>query len=259
MLEIFAQIGPVLMALAVIVTLFAGFVKGAVGFALPMIMISGLGSVLAPDVALAALIVPTVAANLYQSLRDGLGAALASVKRFRLYMAIVLVFIAGSAQLVRVIPDWVFYIALGVPVTGFALMQIVGWRLRIAPGHRRRAEIVIGAVAGFIGGLSGVWGPPTVAYLTAIEVEKKEAMRMQGVVYGAGSVVLLASHLRSGVLNAETLPLSFAMLIPTGIGMALGYWVHDRLDPVRFRRATLVVLVVAGLNLIRRGVAGLLD
>jgi len=39
-------------------------------------------------------------------------------------------------------------------------------------------------------------------------------------------------------------------------GMALGYAVHDRLDPRAFRRATLAVLAVAGLNLLRRGLTG---
>lgn len=255
--DIFTQIAPLFLLLAFAVTLFAGFVKGAVGFALPMIMISGMGSFLEPDVALAALIVPTVVANVWQALRDGLAAALGSARRYWVYLGIVLIFIAGSAQLVRVIPDWVFYLLLGVPVTGFALMQIAGWKLRLRPEHRRRAEVLIGAGAGFVGGLSGVWGPPTVAYLTAIDAPKKEAMRTQGVVYGAGAIVLLASHLNSGVLDRQTLPLSFAMLVPCLLGMVAGYWVHDRLDPVRFRRAMLFVLVVAGLNLIRRGLVGM--
>ena len=47
-------------ALAAAITLMAGFVKGAVGFAMPMIMISGLGSFMAPELALAGLIVPTL-------------------------------------------------------------------------------------------------------------------------------------------------------------------------------------------------------
>ncbi|MDF0595604.1 sulfite exporter TauE/SafE family protein [Psychromarinibacter halotolerans] len=258
MFEVFTQIPPAILAFAFGVALFAGFVKGAVGFALPMIMISGLGSQLSPELALAALIVPTVAANLWQALRDGVAAALGTTRKYWLYMLIVLVFIAGSAQLVRVIPSWVFFLLLGLPITGFALVQIVGWKLHIRPEHRTRAELGIGAVAGFTGGLSGVWGPPTVAYLTAIDAPKGESMRMQGVVYAAGSIVLLASHLRSGVLNAQTLPLSFAMLVPVVLGMVAGYSVHDRLDAVKFRRAMLVVLVVAGLNLIRRGVMGLL-
>nr|WP_216665598.1 sulfite exporter TauE/SafE family protein [Pseudoruegeria sp. HB172150] len=245
------------MALAAVVGVLAGFVKGAVGFALPMIMISGLGSFLPPELALAALIVPTVVANIWQSMRDGLAAALESVRRFWVYTAITLVFIATSAQLVRVMPGWVFYLILGVPVTAFALAQLLGWRLVIRAEHRRRAEVMIASLAGFIGGLSGVWGPPTVAYLTALETPKAEQMRVQGVIYGAGSVVLLLSHLRSGVLNGQTLPLSVAMLVPCMIGLVIGYLAHDRMDQERFRRMTLAVLVVAGLNLVRRGLAGI--
>ena len=41
---------------ALAITLFAGFVKGAVGFAMPMIMISAFSSFLPPEVALAGLI-----------------------------------------------------------------------------------------------------------------------------------------------------------------------------------------------------------
>ncbi len=253
---VFNTLPPALLAFAVVVTLFAGFVKGAVGFALPMIMISGLGSFLPPEVALAALILPTVVANVWQALRDGIAAALASVWRFRLYMVIVLIFIAGSAQLVRVLPSWSLYLILGVPVTLFALAQLFGWQLTLKPEHQRRAEVIIGAFAGFVGGMSGVWGPPTVAYLTAIHTPKAEQMRVQGVVYGAGAVVLLAAHLQSGVLNSETAPLSVLLLVPAMIGMGLGIWVHDRLDQDRFRKATLAVLVIAGLNLIRRGLIG---
>ena len=38
--------------------------------------------------------------------------------------------------------------------------------------------------------------------------------------------------------------------------MALGFRVQDRLDQARFRRWTLVVLVLAGLNLVRKALAG---
>ena len=104
-----------------------------------------------------------------------------------------------------------------------------------------------------LGGVSGVWGPPTVMYLTAIDTPKREQIRVQGVIYGLGAVALTAAHIRSGVLNAETALFSAVMLVPTALGMALGVRVQDGLDAARFRRATLVVLVVAGLNLVRRG------
>ncbi len=246
---------PLQFALALALTLVAGFVKGAVGFAMPMIMISGLSSFLPPDLALAALILPTVVTNLRQALRQGVAAAVEAAKAFRFYLAIVLVFIAGAAQLVAVLPSWALYLILGVPVTGFAAMQLAGVRLVIRPEHRRLAEFLIGALAGFVGGVSGVWGPPTVAYLTALDTPKDEAMRVQGVIYGMGAVVLFFAHIRSGVLNWHTAPLSLAMVVPAMIGMTLGFALHDRLDPRRFRQATLAVLVVVGLNLIRRGLS----
>ncbi len=251
--QIFIGIDPFFIGLTIAVTVFAGFVKGAVGFAMPMIMISAMGSFMSPELALAALIVPTVIANVWQGIRGGLGAAWAAVLRFRFYISIVLVCIALSAQLVTILPASAMLLILGLPIMLFALMQLVGWRLTIRPERRRRAEVVIASFAGLIGGISGVWGPPTVAYLTALDTPKADHMRTQGVVYASGAVVLFFAHLRSGVLNAQTLPLSLALVVPALLGMVLGFWAHDRLDQEKFRKATLAVLVIAGLNLVRRG------
>ena len=55
------------------------------------------------------------------------------------------------------------------------------------------------------------------------------------------------------MLNAATLPVGVLMLLPVLLGMGLGFAVQDRLDQERFRRVTLAVLVLAGLNLLRRG------
>ena len=77
-------------------------------------------------------------------------------------------------------------------------------------------------------------------------------MRIQGVIYGLGALVLAVAHLQSGVLRAETLPLSALMVPPAFVGMWLGLKVSDRIDQATFRKATLIVLAVAGLNLLRR-------
>ena len=68
---------PVTFVFALAIGLLAGFVKGAVGFAMPMILISGLGSILPAELALAALILPTLVTNGMQALRQGTGAAVA--------------------------------------------------------------------------------------------------------------------------------------------------------------------------------------
>ncbi len=250
-------LGPGLIAAMVMVTVLASFIKGAIGFAMPMVMISGFALLLPPALAVAALIVPTVFANLWQVLRSGVPQIGPILREYRLYIAIVLVCIAASAQLVTRLEPGILYVIIALPITVFSLLQLFGWRPHIPPERRWMADVGVGSTAGVIGGLSGVWGPPTVLYLTAIDAPKAKSVAVQGVVYLSGGITLMLAHLRSGVLSAETLPLGLAMIPPMVVGMWLGQRVQDRLDQVSFRRWTLVVLVIAGLNLLRRGVADL--
>lgn len=248
---IFSLMSPEVFALCLGVAVFAGIIKGMVGFAMPMILVSGLGSIVGPELALAGLILPTLLTNGWQALRQGPAAAWDSVKRFRVFLLIGFVALVISAQLVRVMPEALMLLLIGVPITLFAATQLMG-RALILPSASRKVEAGVGAFAGFIGGFSGVWGPPTVAYLTALETPKAEQMRIQGVIYGLGAVALVGAHIASGVFTRETAPFSAALLIPAGIGMFIGLKVQDRVDQATFRKATLAVLFIAGLNLVRR-------
>ncbi|SMX30840.1 sulfite exporter TauE/SafE family protein [Actibacterium lipolyticum] len=241
---------------AIIVSVFAGFVKGAVGFAMPMVMISGFSMFLPAQTALAALIFATVLTNVAQAFRQGPRAAIDSLVKYKRLIGVLVVFIFISAPLVTILPAWLLYLLLGVPILLFAVTQLMGRQLTLSAERRNRAEVLMGAVAGFFGGISGVWGPPIVAYLLSFNTEKAEMVRVQGVVFLIGGVVLLGSHLTSGVLNAQTIPLSAALIIPASVGMWLGFRVQDRLDPVKFRKATLAILAIAALNLVRKGLMG---
>jgi uncharacterized membrane protein YfcA len=242
------------LCLALGVTLFAGFVKGAIGFAMPMIMISAFSSFLSPEMALAGLILPTVVTNLSQAFRQGWQAAWETVVLYRRILVATVVFILVSAGFVHVIPQALFLLLLGVPITLFALLQLAGVNLALPLQHRARAEWVLGAIGGLYGGISGVWGPPLLVYLLSIKASKLETVRAQGVVFLIGAVVLFCAHLQSGVLDSETLPFSALLVIPAQLGQMLGTRVQDRLDQPRFRRWTLILLVLTGLNLARKSI-----
>ncbi|WP_417207416.1 sulfite exporter TauE/SafE family protein [Antarctobacter sp.] len=249
---ILADLTPFVLLCAVGIAALSGVIKGLVGFAMPMVLISGLGSLIAPELALAGLILPTLVSNGVQALAQGPQAAMQSVRRFRLFLSVAFVMLLLSAQMVAIVPTQVLLLMIGGPITFFALLQLAGWQPRVADGGHRGLEFGIGAFAGFIGGFSGVWGPPTVAYLTALGTEKREQMRVQGVIYGLGAVALTLAHIGSGVLNAKTVWLSVMLLPPALLGMWIGRKAQDRIDQKAFRRATLLVLLVAGLNLVRR-------
>ena len=248
---------PTHLAMAAIIALLAGLVKGAVGFALPLIMISGLSSFLDPRLALAGILVSVVVTNMAQTFRTGPAPALAAARLHWRYLAVIVVAIFTAAQFVTAIPRETFYFVLGVPVVALSLIQLAGVRVTIPPRLRQAAEWPAGLASGVLGGLAGTWGPTTVLFLMAVETPKDRQMVVQGVIYGVGSVVLFAAHLRSGVLNWDTAPFSAALLAPALLGLWLGFRLADRMDQALFRRITLIVLVVAGLNLLRKGVAGI--
>lgn len=244
--------GAGIFALCLAITLFAGFVKGTVGFAMPLIMIGSFSAFLSPEVALAGLVLPTLVTNLSQAFREGVVPALQTARTYWRFLTATLLLIPVSAQVVDQIPGAVFLLLLGVPLTAYAGLLLAGRSLAIALDHRVRAEWMLGVAGGLYGGVSGVWGPPLMVLLLSTGTAKAQVVRAQGVVFLLGAVVLLASHLQTGVLNASTLPFSAALSLPAMAGLLLGYRLGDRLDEARFRRWTHALLVVTGLNLIRQ-------
>ncbi len=239
-------------AVALAVTAFAGFVKGAVGFAMPLIMMSAFSAFLPPDLALAGLILPTLATNLWQAFRQGVAPAVATALTYRRFLIATVVFILISAQVFEYIPRLAYLLLLGVPVTLFASAQLAGMPLALPLHHRVRAEWALGVIGGLYGGVSGIWGPPLLVLLLSTGVGKVETVRAQGVVFLIGAVALLAAHLGTGLANAERLAFSGALVVPALAGMALGYRLQDRLDQTVFRRWTQGLLVLTGLNLVRQ-------
>ncbi|MEO6300402.1 MAG: sulfite exporter TauE/SafE family protein, partial [Paracoccaceae bacterium] len=237
---------------AMAITLFAGFVKGVVGFALPMIMISAFSSFLSPELALAGLIVPTFVTNLSQAFRQGFQPAWQTAVTYRRMLIATIIFIVISSLFVRAIPQTLFLLMLGIPITAFALLQLAGANLALKLEHRARAEWVLGAIGGLYGGVSGIWGPPLLVYLLSIKATKLETVRVQGVVFLIGACVLFFAHLHSGVLTTQTVAFSAVLAIPAQIGQLVGARLQDSLDQRVFRRWTLVLLVLTGLNLIRK-------
>jgi len=166
---------------------------------------------------------------------------------------VVCVMILLAAQLVTSLSPQVFSLVLGIPVVVLSVIQLAGVSFHIAQRHRWWTEWIAGLISGAMGGLTGNWGSTTVLYLLATDVPRAQQGVVQGVIYGLGSFMLLVAHLKSGILNLDTAPFSAALLIPSMLGMWVGFAVQDRLPAVAFKRAILIVLLVAGANLIRKG------
>lgn len=254
--EILELYGVLAVAAAFGVLLFAGFVKGAVGFALPMITVSGISAFMSADVAIAAILLPGLITNIQQAFRQGASAAWLTLTTYWRLNLMLVVLIGIFAQLVVRMPDRLFFTILGTMITSVTILNLAGWRPVVPRRLTARVEWLTGTLAGIFGGLAGVWGPPILFYLLARDTPKLDMVRAQGIAFLLGSVVLLAAHGVSGLLTPAKAGFSAWLILPAVAGMLLGMAVQDRLNQTVFRRATLVVLGIAGLNLLRRGLFG---
>lgn len=250
-----AGIDPTVLIAAAAIMLLGGFVKGAIGFALPMIGIGGIGSFMPAPETVAVLVLPTVFSNLWQTLRQGITPAISTIRQFWKLNLLLGLTIGLAAQLVPAIPSAGLFVFLGALISAAAGLQLAGWRPRApeAPAPRALLEVAVGLFAGISGGLSGVWGPPVLLYVISLQTTKAQQIRALGLPLLIGSMVLFPAHLKSGLLDSVTLPLSLAMSLPVFLGMWIGLRYQDRMDQVLFRKITLAVLCIAGLNLLRRG------
>lgn len=237
---------------AAAVTVFAGFVKGVVGFALPILMVGGLGAMMPMDLALSCLILPMLVSNAWQAARRGVAGLGGSLASFRVFLIAGAVMLLISAQLFRVVPDRVMFLFIGLFIGLFSGSELLGLKPRatgLSPGV---TQALFGGLAGVMGGISGIWGPPTIAMLTLRNTPKQEQVRLLGLFFFVGSATLLVAHLMSGVLTPARMLLSGILVLPALAGQRLGMAVMDRIDQAMFRRATLVVLLLSGMNLLRR-------
>lgn len=238
--------------LAALVAVFAGLVKGALGFAMPMIMISAYGSLMPIELALAGLILPTLVTNLSQAFRQGWRAAFGSMRLYWRMLLVMVLCLLVSAQFLTFLPRALLLALLGGPIVAYAVLQLANIPLALRVEKRRRAEWISGAIGGLYGGVSGVWGPPVMIYLLSVGTSKHDMVRILGVVFLIGASTLVVGHSVSGVLDARGWGFSAAMVVPAILGLWLGYKIQDRLDAERFRRWTLILLVLTGLNLLRQ-------
>lgn len=143
--------------------------------------------------------------------------------------------------------------ALGTMILVLALRELLlGTRPR--SGSRLQKAVSLGGIlaAGLVHGLFATGGPVLVWSLGQQTLDKAAFRATLTVVWLTFHGVLFSSFLMKGRADLGTLLVS-ATLLPTAfVGIAAGYWLHDRVEEARFRTVVWATLAVASLLLIVR-------
>lgn len=242
---------PDMLAVLAAFMFLGGVVKGTLGIGLPLVSVPLLAIFLSVPQAIALMAVALLASNIYQVTQGApLGPVLA--RFWHLFAAIALGCFVGVQWMTRIDGD-LLNVVLGVVVILVALSYLVRFELRIPPRYERPAGGAMGLLAGLLGGVSSFIGPPLVIYLVAIDVRKEEFITTVAAGFVAGMIPLQGTLVATGYLNGYGALLSVLGVLPVLAGMRVGKLARDRIPQHAFRQVILLVLLVIGANLIRRG------
>ncbi len=238
--------------IAVLIFVVAGTVKGIAGIGLPSASLSLLVQFTDPRIAIALLLGPLLFSNVWQVYRGGKVAQ--SFRQLWPFAACCVVFTWLAARQVASISADPLILLLGLSIVLFVLLNFVRPPPPIAPKWDRSIQVVAGALAGVLGGLTAIWGPPMIMYLLALRLSNDDFVRATGFLFLIGSFPLLLGYWEAGLLNRELMLASLLMVLPTIAGFTLGERLRHRFDQQQFRRFVLILFAVMGANLIRRAI-----
>ena len=236
---------PETLALAAAIGALAGIIRGITGFGGAMVMSPPLALLLGPLLA-----VPVVL------LLESVAAAPMVVQLRRLVRWRVIGPIAiaacvtvpvGAYALVHVEPQTMRRVIAAVVIV-FSLLLLRGWRY--AGPQRTATGVGLGTLSGVMIGATSMGGPPIILYLLAgpdpIEVTRANLTFYVGATALAAFGVLWAG----GVLHPRALLLALALAPGYYLGMVAGTRLFSRFNDTRFRRFTLVLMLVVATGIL---------
>lgn len=225
-----------------------GLVKGALGVGLPLVAVPLLSLGMPPHVAIALLVVPVLASNLWQALEGG--RLLPSLQRFGgLIAAQFLATVLTVRMTLALSASQLNALLAGAVLLAVALMA---WKptLQISARRERVVGVGVGLLSGLLGGVSSLTGPIIITYLMALQLRRDAFVGSISIIYLSGALPLYGAMLLFGRLGVGELTGSLLALLPMAAGLLAGKALRQRLDDNRFRRVLLVFLVVLALLLL---------
>ncbi len=241
---------PMLLLLAAVTFLLAGFVKGMVGLGLPTVAMGLLGLAMAPAQAAALLVVPSLVTNLWQLFAGPRFGGL--LRRLWPMMAGICLGTWAGAGLLTGADAGRATVALGAALVLYAVIGLAGPRLSVPARMERWWSAPVGAATGLVTAATGVFVIPAVPFLQALRLEKEDLVQALGLSFTVSTLALAAGLARDGALPLSAAGASLLALAPALLGMAAGQWLRLRVRPEAFRRWFFLGLLLLGLDLALR-------
>jgi uncharacterized membrane protein YfcA len=234
--------------------LLAGAVKGVIGLGLPTVSLGILTAALDLPTAMALLLVPSFATNLWQAAVGGHGRAIMARIWPFLGMATATVWL-GAAAFARA--DLALMSGLlGVLLICYGGLSLGGVRLTIPAARELWAGPLFGTANGILTGMTGSFVVPGVMYLQAIGLNRDALVQAMGMLFTVSTVALGIGLQGNRLLTAELGLASALALAPAALGMIAGQRLRRNLSEARFRQVFFAALLLLGGYIVAQAALG---
>ena len=224
--------------------LLAGTVKGVIGLGLPTVSLALLSVAIDLPSAMALLLIPSFATNLWQASVGGNALFILHRVWPFLLMASISVWV-GAAALTRI--DLAILSALlGLLLVAYGTMNLSGFRMVLSVSQERWAGPLLGTANGVLTGMTGSFVVPGVMFLQAIGLPRDMLIQSMGMLFTASTIALAIALGGNNLLNAELGTISAFALVPAIVGMVIGQRVRRMLSETVFRQVFFVSLSALG-------------
>ena len=225
-----------------------GVTKGFAGSGLPTVSVATMAIVIDVPTAVALMPIPLLVANARQAFRGGYMRD--AMRRFwPLLVCLPFGTVLGVKVLTGIDARTVSGL-VGAILVAFALLSQARFEWRVSARRDRQLQPFVGLGAGVIGGISSIFAPLIVMHLMSLRLPKDEFVGTVGLAYLVGIVPMIVALVAFGRLGQTETLWGAAAVVPVLAGMFLGERLRGRFSETLFRRCLLVLLLLAGLNLI---------
>jgi uncharacterized protein len=239
---------PTLLAAAAATFFLAGTVKGVIGLGLPTITLGLMTLLLDLPSAMALLIVPSLATNLWQA---AIGGHMREILRKTwpfLLTATVTIWI-GAQALSRIDLSYLSAL-LGLLLITYAATGLAGFRFSMSARTAFQSGPLFGVTNGILTGMTGSFMVPGVLYLQAMGMQRDMLVQAMGMLFMLSTAALALALGHGAHINPELGLASALGLIPAVLGMVLGRKIRGYLSEARFRQVFFAGVLILGLYIV---------
>jgi uncharacterized membrane protein YfcA len=189
--------------------------------------------------------------NLWQTLQSGY--MVGALRRFWAAYPLLIGGVIVGVSFLTSLDREALFIVVGSVVILIAVSQLLPLRMAIPRRSERWCTPAVGIVSGLLGGMSSFLGPLMAMYLMALRVNKDEFVGAIALFYMIAAIPFYVGLSVTGHFGWTEFWASCGAAFMIWLGVLVGQKLRARASAELFRRLVLGLLIVVGVNMIRKG------